>query len=72
MAKTSPAPGGADDQDVTTGTGILVVSTHLEGGRRRAGRQFERAAVEISVSDLSDAEIAAIEGDPELTVKRLG
>lgn len=41
-------------------------------GRRRAGRQFGPEPVTIPLAELSDDEIAAIKGDPALTVTEEG
>lgn len=46
----------------------LVVKAKSERGRRRAGRAFTREATPVPLIDLSDGDVAAIEGDPELVV----
>lgn len=43
----------------------LIVSGP-ERGRRRAGHAFGKSPVEICVADLTDEQLAAIKGDPQL------
>ncbi|MEJ0012797.1 MAG: hypothetical protein WDM94_09265 [Bauldia sp.] len=62
MAST-PSPGG------TRMRAVLVVKAKQDS-RWRAGRNFGRMPVELNAADLTDAEIAAIEGDPVLITSR--
>ena len=50
--------------------GEKIVVRGPEDGRWRAGRHFGPIDVEIDLSTLTAAELAAIEGDPKLSVKR--
>lgn len=63
-AAAAPAPVSEPE-----GERISVVGP--EGGRRRAGRRFGPVATVIPLADLSEEDLAAIEGDPELRVSRL-
>ena len=45
-----------------------LIVTGPERGRRRAGHAFGKTAVELRVAELSDPELSAIKGDPELAV----
>jgi hypothetical protein len=49
-------------------TAELLIVKGPAKGRWRAGRKFGPEPVEIAVVDLSQAEIALLEGDPELTL----
>jgi hypothetical protein len=61
-AKTSEAKASKGAKPVT-----LTVRGPANG-RWRAGRKFTSEAVDIPVEELTDAELAAIKGDPELFV----
>ena len=61
----TPEPKGAKTKPVD----VLIVRGPF-GGRWRAGRHFGAAPVEIPVADLDKPKIAAIEGDPHLSVSR--
>ena len=60
--KTSEAKAAKGEKPVT-----LTVRGPANG-RWRAGRKFTAEAVEIPVEELTDAELAAINGDPALFV----
>jgi hypothetical protein len=64
----SPPPAGAVAADAPQPVPSLVI-IGPKAGRRRAGRQFGPEPVTLAVSDLSEAEIAALTGDPALTVQ---
>lgn len=46
----------------------MVIIKGPERGRWRIGRKFTREATEIPREDLSDGQLEALEGDPELIV----
>lgn len=47
---------------------VFLIVTGPERGRRRAGHTFGPTAVELPIADLTDEDLAAIKGDPLLTV----
>lgn len=49
--------------------GAIAVSTGQAGGRRRAGYTFSSEPTVIKVADLDKEQLAALEGDPLLTIK---
>lgn len=61
--------GQAPDAKATKRAKAVILTVRgPANGRWRAGRKFTAEAVDIPVEDLSDAELAAIKGDPELFV----
>jgi hypothetical protein len=60
------APSSAEASALQMVPSLIV--TGPRAGRRRTGRQFGPQPVTIALSDLSEAEIAALTGDPSLTV----
>jgi len=85
-APTPDAQASSDVPDGKTGTGAAAAAAPApvsepegerisvvgpEGGRRRAGRRFGPVATVIPLADLSEEDLAAIEGDRELRVSRL-
>lgn len=57
---------GAPAHDEDPGPVVTVIGPRK--GRWRAGRHFTREAVEIPLSELAEAELEALKGDPRLTV----
>lgn len=43
-----------------------LIVTGPERGRRRAGHAFGASATELRIADLTDEDVAAIKGDPQL------
>lgn len=73
-APRDPDAGGAGDPARPAAAGlptrtVLVVTARVEGFRR-AGRVFGRAASELDLAALTEAEIAAIEEEPMLVAIR--
>lgn len=67
-----PAPAAAEGLDGTsaaTSKPLVVVVTGPRKGRWRAGRHFTAEPVTIPAEDLSEDEIAALLGDPRLSVE---
>lgn len=56
------------DEDLPTGSGLLVTVTGPKQGRWRAGRRFGAAAVTICLDDLTQDERAALANDPRLRI----
>lgn len=61
--KTPPAAGPADK-------GLRVQARHPQG-MRRAGRHWPAEGVTVSLADLSEEQLEAIEGEPGLMVARV-
>lgn len=59
----------AKPEKVAKAKALTVVVTGPEKGRWRAGRRFTREPVSIPQSELTDHELAMLEGDPELSVR---
>ncbi|MDE4175797.1 hypothetical protein PXK01_16665 [Phaeobacter sp. PT47_59] len=75
---TTPAAGNSDDQGGQEDQGKapaepegVVVVQGPERGRWRIGQKFTREKTRIKRADLTDAELAALEDDPELIVSIL-
>lgn len=64
LASTS---GQAGDPDADADPSLII--TGPKRGRWRAGRHFGPQAVTIPLTDLTEAEIAALRADPALTVE---
>eukprot|EP00873_Tetraselmis_striata_P018483 jgi/Tetstr1/438747/TSEL_002943.t1 len=67
-ASAKSAPKGDEKSEPPSDPAEVLVVT-ARRPRRRAGRAFGKDPTEISLADLSEAERAAIESDPALTVK---
>lgn len=65
-AALAAASGQAGDPDTDTGPSLII--TGPKRGRWRAGRHFGPQPVTIPLTDLTDADIAALRADPALTV----
>lgn len=59
------------DKPAPAGEGKISVTTRQAGGRRRAGVTFGEDATILDLEEISDAQLAEIEGDPLLIVKRV-
>ncbi|MCA0849691.1 HI1506-related protein [Salipiger thiooxidans] len=68
-AGTPAAAEGLDGTSAATGQPLVVVVTGPRKGRWRAGRHFTAEPVTIPAGDLSEDEIAALQGDPRLSVE---
>ncbi|SDE46494.1 hypothetical protein SAMN04488105_1045 [Salipiger thiooxidans] len=68
-AGTPAAAEGPDGTSAATGQPLVVVVTGPRKGRWRAGRHFTAEPVTIPAEDLSEDEIAALLGDPRLSVE---
>lgn len=74
VAAAEAAAAGAEEGGARTApsgpppSGLVVVVTGPEGGFRRAGRRFGPEPVEIPLEALSEAEKAALAGEPMLAV----
>ncbi|MEO1974805.1 MAG: HI1506-related protein [Paracoccaceae bacterium] len=64
----APAAAGAKD-GAPAAKPVVVVVTGPRKGRWRAGRHFTAEPVTIPAEELSDDEVAALLGDPRLTVE---
>ncbi|WP_425086997.1 hypothetical protein [Stappia sp.] len=67
LAKPTTKPDAGKSEPPSDRGEVLVVTARRP--RRRAGRAFGKDPTEIPLADLSDADRAAIEGDPALTMK---
>ncbi|QYK42863.1 MAG: hypothetical protein KF887_07105 [Paracoccaceae bacterium] len=69
---SAEAPTPADDGNAPSLEPVWsLIVTGPKSGRRRAGRQFGPEPVTLAVSDLSEAEIAALMTDPALTIQTI-
>ncbi|WP_226557860.1 HI1506-related protein [Salipiger thiooxidans] len=68
-AGTPAAAEGLDGASAATSNPLVVVVTGPKRGRWRAGRHFTAEPVTIPAEDLSEDEIAALLGDPRLSVE---
>ena len=50
----------------------LIVTCHREGGRRRAGRRWEHGDTTVCDGELTDYQLALLQGDPRFTVRKIG
>lgn len=62
-AEAAPPP---EAEAMRPPSGLVLVVIGPQRGRRRAGRAFGPEPVSIPLDELSNAEIAAIDDDPEL------
>lgn len=69
--KTAPAAAAAKEVKAkkAEAPAPTVVVTGPEKGRWRIGRKFTREPVSISIDDLAEAEVLALQADPELVVQ---
>jgi hypothetical protein len=72
-AETGSLPqAGADSAPATNPASTMLVRvTGPKRGRWRAGRHFGPEPVDIAAGDLTEAEIAALAGDPALSVEMI-
>lgn len=47
-----------------------VVTCHREGGRRRAGRRWDHGDTAVSDGELTDYQLAVLQGDPQFTLRK--
>lgn len=71
----SAAPGGSSGDDkpkeaAAGAAGFVIAVVGPAGGRWRAGRKFGPEPVRIDISQITEEELAAIEADPELRIRR--
>jgi hypothetical protein len=69
--KPAPETGAATEPKSAPKKGSIVVRGPAHG-RWRANRHFTAEETTIKLADLSDEDLAAIEGDPVLNARRIG
>ena len=47
----------------------ISVTCHREGGRRRAGRRWDKGETVVEFDALSDYQLAQLKGDPQFTIR---
>lgn len=65
-APVEPAPAPAPQVLEQALTGIVIVRSVAARGRWRIGRHFTQAPTEIDVGTLTEDQLAALAGDPDL------
>lgn len=60
--------GGGTSATPSPEPGPALIITGPKAGRRRAGRDFGPAPVSVPLADLTEADLAALQADPALTV----
>lgn len=68
-SNTPNTPAPPADQAQKAGDADTIVFCAVAGGRRRAGRRFDGGENPVKLDELSEAELAAIDADPLLTMK---
>lgn len=48
-----------------------IVTCHREGGRRRAGRRWDHGDTTVCDGELTDYQLALLQGDPQFAVRKL-